>query len=126
MEAGWVFTFASISERLLKRLREHFRGSKVSSLKDWPGQVWAADGRGLEAWDQTTDDLQATLQASHRCINFRVFFVVFPGSGDVVIIDSKTLREGFNADIEQTFHNGYRTLLNLLSTHILLLAFIKI
>ena len=36
-----------ISERLLERLRKHFGGVDVSSLKSGPCQVSVADGRAL-------------------------------------------------------------------------------
>ena len=63
-----------------------------------------ADGRALETRYQTTDDLQAILQAPRGRINFRVAFVFLPGSDDVMIIGSKTLRESLDIDIVQAFH----------------------
>ena len=63
-----------------------------------------ADGRALKAQYQTTDDLKLTLQASYGRINFRVAFVILPGSDDVMIIDSKTVRESLDIDIVQAFH----------------------
>ena len=63
-----------------------------------------ADGRALAARYQTTDDLQVTLQAHHGRISFRVAFVILPGSHDVMIIGSKTLRESLDIDIVHTFH----------------------
>ena len=63
-----------------------------------------ADGRTLKARYQTTDDLQVTLQAPHGRIRFRVAFVILPGSDDVMIIGSKTLRESLDLNIVQTFH----------------------
>ena len=63
-----------------------------------------ADGRALKARYQTTDDLQVTLQAPHGRISFRVAFVILPGSDDVIIIGSKTLRESLDIDMMQAFH----------------------
>ena len=82
-----------ISERLLERLRNQFGGVDVSPLKSGPCQVSVVDGRALKARYQTTGDLQVTLQAPHGRISFRVGFVIWPGTDDVMIIDSKTLRE---------------------------------
>ena len=93
-----------ISERLLERLRRHFGGVDVSPLKSGPCQVSVADGRALTARYQTTDDLQVTLRAPHGRISFRVAFVILPGSDDVMIIGSKTLRESLDIDIVQAFH----------------------
>ena len=93
-----------ISERLLERLRKHFGGVDVSPLKSGPCQVSVADGRVFTARYQTTDDLQVTLQAPHGRISFRVAFVILPGSDDVMIIGSKTLRESLDIDIVQAFH----------------------
>ena len=63
-----------------------------------------SDGRALTARFQTTDDPQVTLQAPHGRISFRVAFVILPGSDDVMIIGSKTLRESLDIDIVQAFH----------------------
>ena len=93
-----------ISERLLEGMRRHFGGVDVSSLKSGPCQVSVADGRALTAQYQTTDDLQVTLHAPHGRISFRVAFVILPGSDDVMIIGSKTLRESLDIDIVQAFH----------------------
>ena len=93
-----------ISERLLERLRQHFGGLDVSPLKSGPCQVSVADGRALKARYQTTNDLQVTLQAPHGRISFRVAFVILPGSNDVMITGSKTLRESLDIDIMQAFH----------------------
>ena len=93
-----------ISERLLERLRRHFGGVDVSPLKSGPCQVSVADGRALTARYQTTDDLQVTLRAPYGRISFRVAFVILPGSDDVMIIGSKTLRESLDIDIVQAFH----------------------
>ena len=68
-----------------------------------PG-ITVADGRALTARYQTTDDLQMKLQAPHGRISFRVAFVILPGSDDVMIIGSKTLRESLDIDIAQAFH----------------------
>ena len=96
---------AGISERLLERLRRHFgSGVDVSPLKFGPCQVSVADGRALMARYQTTDDPQVTLQAPHGRISFRVAFVIFPGSDDVMIVGSKTLRESLDINIVQAFH----------------------
>ena len=76
-----------------------FCGVDVSPLKYGPCQVSVADGRALKARYQTTDDLQVTLQAPHGHISFRVDFVILPGSDDVMIIGSKTLRESLDIDI---------------------------
>ena len=93
-----------ISERLLERLRKHFRDADVSPLRSESCQVSVADGRALKARYQTTDDLQMTLQAPHGRISFWVAFVILPGSDDVMIIGSKTLRESLDIDIVQVFH----------------------
>ena len=93
-----------ISERLLERLRKHFWGEDVSPLKSGPCQVSVADGRAFNAQYQTTDDLQVTLQAPHGRITFRAAFVILPGSDDVMIIGSKTLRESLGTYIGQAFH----------------------
>ena len=93
-----------ISERLLERLTRHFGGVDVSPLKSGPYQVSVTDGRGLTVRYQTTNDLQVTLQAPHGRISFRVAFIILPGSDDVMIIGSKTLRESLNIDIVQAFH----------------------
>ena len=61
------------------------------------------NGRTLKAQYQITDDLQVTLQASHGRISFRVAFVILPGSDDVMIIGSKTLRESLDIEIVQAF-----------------------
>ena len=93
-----------ISERLLERLRKHFGGVDVLPLKSGPCQVSVADGRALMARYQTTDDLQVTLQAPHERISFWVAFVILPGSDDVIVIGSKTLRESLDIDKVQGFH----------------------
>ena len=84
-----------ISEPLLERLRRHFGGADVSPLKPGPCHISVADGRALMARYQTTDGLQVTLQAPHGRISFRVAFVILPGSDDVMIIGSKTLRDSW-------------------------------
>ena len=76
-----------------------FWGVDVSPLKSEPCQESVAYGRALKAWWQTTDDLQVALQARHGPISFRVAFVILPGSDGVMIIGSKTLREGLDIDI---------------------------
>ena len=93
-----------ISERLLERPRKYFGDVYVSPLKSGPCQVSVADHRALKPQYQRTDDLQVTLQAPHGRISFQVAFVILPGSDDVMIIDSKTLRESLNIDIVQAFH----------------------
>ena len=97
---------SNIPERLLERLRKHFKGVDVPPLKPGPCQVSVVDGRALKARYQTTDDLQVTLHSSapHGRISFRETFVVLPGPDDVMIIGSKTLRESLNIDIVQAFH----------------------
>ena len=62
-----------------------------------------ADGRALKARYQTPDDLQVTLQTPRGRISFRVAFVILPGSDDVMIIGSKTLRESLDIDIVKAF-----------------------
>ena len=44
------------------------------------------------------------LQALHGHISFRVAFVILPGSDDVMIIGSQTLRESLDVDIVKAFH----------------------
>ena len=102
---GSASGITSISERLLERLRKHFGGVNVSPLKSRPCQVSVADDHALKARYQTTDDLQVSLQAPHGRIRFRVAFVILPGSDDVMIICSKTLRESLdNIDVVQALH----------------------
>ena len=62
------------------------------------------DGHALKARNQTTDDLQVTLQAPHGRINFRVASVILPGSDDVMKIGSKTLRQSLDIDVVQAFY----------------------
>ena len=93
-----------ISERLLEQLRKHFEGVDVSPLESGSCQVSVADGRALTARYQSTDDLQVTLQAPHGRMSLKVAFVILPGSDDVMIIGSKTLRESLAIDIVQAFH----------------------
>ncbi|CAM9753391.1 unnamed protein product, partial [Ascophyllum nodosum] len=59
---------------------------------------------GEQGHNETTDGLQVTLQAPHGRISFRVASVILPGSDDVMLIDSKTLRESVDIDIVQAFH----------------------
>ena len=113
-----------ISERLLERLRNHFGGVDVSPLTSGPCQVSVADGRAFKERYQTTDDLQVTLHVPHGHLTLRVAFVVLPGSDDVTIIGSKTLRESLDIDIVQTFHQ--RRLVNYLPPPTLLLALMRL
>ena len=78
-----------MSESLLGQLREHFDGVEVSPLP---------------AGEYQTQEMQVTLQAAHGRLSFRVAFVVLPGSDDVLIIGSKTLREKLHIDVVQAFN----------------------
>lgn len=80
-----VYGVAGILERLLERLREHFGGVEVSSLKFGPCQVSGDLGRALQASYDTTNELQVMLKVPRKCINFRVAVVVLAASDDIVI-----------------------------------------
>lgn len=55
-----------ISKRLLSRAAKGAFGDiEVSPLKSGACQVSVADGYALEAQNQTTDDMQVTLQSPH-------------------------------------------------------------